>query len=184
MNKSYKLNSESSIPLYKQIVKIISDNVEQGILKSGTKLPSEFELITIFGVSRITIRAAIDELENMGIVKRSRGKGTFVTAQNIQPKTGREKPSFVTAEMADYSSERRVGFTHSCKLAGKIATTNVLDISWMYPNVLDMDFFKIEEDEQIIASTRLRYIDGIPTTIEKNHYKKQFEYLFYEIKLV
>ena len=90
MNKSYKLNSESSIPLYKQIVKIIGDNVEQGILKSGEKLPSEFELITIFGVSRITVRAAIDELENMGIVKRSRGKGTFVTAQNVRPKTGRE----------------------------------------------------------------------------------------------
>lgn len=180
MNKTYKLNSESSIPLYKQIVKIIDDNVEQGILKSGEKLPSEFELITIFGVSRITVRAAIDELENMGIVKRSRGKGTFVTAQNVRPKTGREKPSFVTAEMADYSSERRVGFTHSCALAGKVASTEVLDVSWIYPNISDMEFLGIEEDEQIISTERLRFIDGTPTTIEKNHYRKDLEYLFQE----
>lgn len=180
MRKSYQLDFESAVPLYKQIVQIITSDIETGKLKFGEKLPSELELAEIFGVSRITIRTSVDELQKLGVVKRSRGKGTFVEKQAETVVLERKKDTFVTAEMAQYNNERRVGFTHSCKLAGKIATTNVLDISWMYPNVLDMDFFKIEEDEQIIASTRLRYIDGIPTTIEKNHYKKQFEYLFYE----
>lgn len=180
MMKRYQLNSDSSIPLYKQIVKIMCSEFEEGELVQGEKLPSEMELMEIFDVSRITIRAAIDELQTMGLVKRSRGKGTFVAAQPGAERHPREKGTFVTAEMAQYSGERRVGFIHSCALAGKTATTKLLDISWMYPNVLDLDFFKIEEDEQIISTERLRFIDGIPTTIEKNHYIKELAYLFEE----
>lgn len=180
MMKKYQLNSDSSIPLYKQIVKIMCSEFEQGQLVTGEKLPSEMELMDIFGVSRITIRAAIDELQIIGLVKRSRGKGTFVEAQNGTEKQAREKSSFVSAEMARYSGERRVGFTHSCELEGKTASTELLNISWMYPNMSDIDFFGIEEDEQIISTERLRFIDGVPTTIEKNHYVKELEYLFQE----
>ncbi len=177
MMKMYRLNLESSDPLYKQIVKIIESEIEQGELKAGEKMPSEFELTDIFGVSRITVRAAIDELQDMGMVKRSRGKGTFVTAETGLRKHSREKETIVTAEMAKYSEESRVGFSHSCALAGKMATTELLNISWMYPNVSDMDFFKVDEDELILSTKRLRSVDGIPTIIEINHYTKEFAFL-------
>lgn len=57
-----------------QIIKYISDNS----LSEGDKLPPEPKLTEIFQVSRITVRRAIDDLEQQGIVKKIQGSGTFV----------------------------------------------------------------------------------------------------------
>lgn len=177
MMKSYKLNPDSSTPLYKQIVKIMNSEIKQGELKAGERMPSESELTEIFGVSRITVRAAIDKLQDTGMVKRSRGKGTFVNAEIGFQTHSREKGTIVTSEMAKYSEENRVGFTHSCALAGKMATTELLNISWMYPNVSDIEFLKVDEDELVLSTKRLRFVDSVPTIIETNHYTKEFAFL-------
>ena len=160
MMKRYQLNAESSIPLYKQIVEIIYSMFENGELSPGEKLPSEMELMDIFGVSRITVRGAIDELQNMQLVKRSRGKGTYVTA-----------------ELAKHSEGDRVGFMHSCELSGKSGKTELIDVSWMYPNISDIEFLKIDEDELILSTKRLHFVDDIATIIETNHYTKRFAFL-------
>lgn len=160
IEKSVKLNPDSSIPLYKQLVKSLNSEIEQRNLKDGERLPSELELMEIYGVSRITVRTAIDELQEMGIVKRSRGKGTFVASKIVE-----------------YSADDRIGFTHSCALAGKKATTEVLDISWIYPNISDIQFLQVDEDEVILATKRLRCVDDVPTMIETNHFTKEFTFL-------
>jgi GntR family transcriptional regulator, transcriptional repressor for pyruvate dehydrogenase complex len=50
----------------------------EGVWKIGEKLPSENELCTSFGVSRVTVRAAIQQLEILGLVETKHGDGTFV----------------------------------------------------------------------------------------------------------
>ncbi|MBQ9942134.1 MAG: GntR family transcriptional regulator, partial [Christensenellaceae bacterium] len=74
-----KLNQLSVIPLYKQLKKIIEDDIDQGLLQPGQLLPSEMELSHRHGVSRITVRTALQELTDEGRLIRRRGKGTFVT---------------------------------------------------------------------------------------------------------
>lgn len=155
-----EINPDSMIPMYKQIINILGEQIESGRLNPGDKLPSEAELMKQYQVSRITIRAAISELEEDGRVVRSRGKGTFVASKK---------------EL--YSVDDRIGFTHSCQQEGKKATTEVLEVSWIYPTLYDAEFFGIEEDVTILCTKRLRSVEGIPTMIETNHYTSRFSFL-------
>ena len=57
-----KLDTESSVPLYKQLKDIIKRDISNGIYKHGQKIPSEVEFQESYNISRITIRKALQEL--------------------------------------------------------------------------------------------------------------------------
>lgn len=69
---------ESSSYLYDQIRIMIIKMIENGEFREGEKIPSELELGELFGASRITIRRAVKELADEGVLRIVRGKGTFV----------------------------------------------------------------------------------------------------------
>ncbi len=74
-------NSEK--PLYLQVKECLEDRIRTLVYPKGGKLPSEKELCDEFGVSRITIRQALDLLESMGLTSSVHGKGTFVKANKL-----------------------------------------------------------------------------------------------------
>lgn len=78
------LDRHGSIPLYEQIKNIIEQQIKNGELKEGEKIPSERELCEIYDVSRITVRQAIALAENEGLLYRSQGMGTFVAKPKIK----------------------------------------------------------------------------------------------------
>ena len=63
---------------YKAVYNWVLDNINSGALKVGEKLPSENELSERFGLSRQTVRHAVDILEQQKLVLRVRGSGTYV----------------------------------------------------------------------------------------------------------
>lgn len=73
-----------SIPLYQQLAARLRRQIADGVYRPGDRLPSEAELCAQFGVSRITVRAALDQLVDAGLLWRQRGKGTFVTAPLVE----------------------------------------------------------------------------------------------------
>ncbi|MGT2933133.1 GntR family transcriptional regulator [Streptococcus catagoni] len=66
--------------LYKKIYHYLKEQISSGYLKVGEQLPTEKELSDQFSVSRITSKRALVELEQEGLISRSRGKGSFVNA--------------------------------------------------------------------------------------------------------
>lgn len=80
------LDPDSQIPLFYQLFLILRDRILSGSLKPGDQMPSEAELCASYGISRTTVRQAIDRLVAMEHVRRRHGKGTFV--QSPQPKWG------------------------------------------------------------------------------------------------
>ncbi len=70
-------------PLYAQIAEQLIAYIEENDLQPGDSLPSQNELIKHYGVSTITVRIAMQRLETDGIIKRIRGKGTFVAEEKI-----------------------------------------------------------------------------------------------------
>ena len=80
------LSMASDIPLYAQLTGIIKNTITSGTLRVGDLLPSEAELCDKFEISRNTVRQAIGELEEEGLVVRKRGKGTFVADPNARGK--------------------------------------------------------------------------------------------------
>lgn len=78
------VNRESHVPAYYQISLSLKDRIAKKEWNLHDQLPTEADLSTEYGVSRITIRQALAELEKEGIIKKQRGKGAFVSAN---PKT-------------------------------------------------------------------------------------------------
>jgi GntR family transcriptional regulator len=65
-------------PPYRQIASMLREQIKLGHLKPGERLPSESELIEHYGVARMTVRQAIQELRGEGLVVAEHGKGVFV----------------------------------------------------------------------------------------------------------
>ena len=72
------LDKKSKIPYYYQVYCDLKDSINNGSLKEGDLVPSEKELCNIYKVSRSTIRLALRELEVSELIRRERGKGTFI----------------------------------------------------------------------------------------------------------
>lgn len=76
------INRSLPLPLHFQLRQILLEKIERGEWAVGALIPSEQELQEIYGLSRITVRQALGELETEGRLNRQRGRGTFVA----QPK--------------------------------------------------------------------------------------------------
>lgn len=72
------LDNSNSIALYEQLKLIIKDDIMNGVYSQGEQLPNEQQLCEHYGVSRITVRRALKELSNEGLIEIRQGKGTFV----------------------------------------------------------------------------------------------------------
>lgn len=66
---------------YRQLADLLRGDIAKGALSTGDMMPTEAQIGTRFGVSRITVRSALQELEAGGLISREQGKGTFVAQQ-------------------------------------------------------------------------------------------------------
>ncbi len=76
-----KLPKKAKKPLHRLISEKLRAEIEAGVYSPGELLPSEFDLGALFGVSRTTVRKAIANLINQGLVYTQQGKGAFVKQQ-------------------------------------------------------------------------------------------------------
>ncbi len=79
-----KFESLERTTLSAQVAETISKRIDAGEIESGTKLPSERQLGEAFGVSRVSVREAIQLLQAKGYVEIRPGKGTFVVEEEIR----------------------------------------------------------------------------------------------------
>lgn len=78
------LNRGGGEPLYAQLVGTFRERIESGQWPVGSRLPSERELCSLFDVSRITVRHAIEIAEQEGLLQRVHGVGTFVAHPRVE----------------------------------------------------------------------------------------------------
>ena len=67
-----------SVPLHAEVAALLRHQIMSGRLKAGERLPALSELTEKFGVARMTVRQAMDALQDEGLIERYAGKGTFV----------------------------------------------------------------------------------------------------------
>lgn len=73
-----RIDRSSPVPFYFQLKKILEQEVAAGRWAPGERFPSEPEICQHFDVSRTTVRQALAELESEGVIRREKGRGTFV----------------------------------------------------------------------------------------------------------
>lgn len=150
---SMKLNNSSSSPLYFQLKTNIKDAIEKGVYQPGEKLPNEAELCEIYGVSRITVRRAIQDLADEGFLERKQGKGTFITKTKV------------ARELISVS-----GFTDFSKQIGKNPSKRILSLEEISAPPEIADALQIEAGSPVLRLARLMYIDEQPFLIDVAHY--------------
>ena len=77
------IDKTSPMPLYSQLKMVIREEIDSGRLKPGDAIPTEFELIESFELSRTTVRQAISELVTENVLYRKKGVGTYVAKPKI-----------------------------------------------------------------------------------------------------
>lgn len=132
------IDKDSKVPLHFQIYEEIKKKIESKQLLAGDMLLSESELQNLYGVSRITIRRAIQDLENEGFVKKSQGKGTIVC-------TPKHK----------YDLKRLTSFSEDITKLGEISSSIIQEF-----NIINADF-KVAQSLNILEGDEVYYLERI-----------------------
>ena len=117
----------------------------------GSAIPSERQLSAEFGVSRLTLRAALDELAREGYLVRRRGSGTYVQ----QPKISQE------LTMTSFSEDMR--------RRGMAPGSRTLSLTRQLAGARLGRFLHVSPGEEIVVVRRLRLADGVSMAIETLH---------------
>jgi GntR family transcriptional regulator len=80
-NGAALVNTSAGVSLHRQLFLVLHDEIGRGALAPGDALPTEQSLCDQFGVSRITVRRALADLADAGLIERRHGIGSFVTEQ-------------------------------------------------------------------------------------------------------
>lgn len=76
-----KLDEQDHAPLYRQLQRVLREAIQKRVLGPDDALPAERDMAEELGVSRITVRKALDGLVTEGLLTRRQGAGTFVAAR-------------------------------------------------------------------------------------------------------
>ena len=106
-----------------QLVQYFKDNINSGNWKVGEKIPSENQLTEILGVSRASVRTAIQYLVGVGVLESRHGKGTFLLDDQVDESTG--SGNKITSEdcrdILKVLEFRRIVESEACYLAAENA---------------------------------------------------------------
>jgi GntR family transcriptional regulator len=142
------LAESSNLPLYQQLQRALRDAIDRRILDSNDALPAERDLAEDFGVSRITVRKAIDGLVSEGLLMRRQGSGTFVR--------GRVEKNFasLTSFSEDMRARGRTPRSEWLKRAGGTVTPE------------EALTLRSSPGTPVYRFNRLRFADDAPMSIE------------------
>jgi GntR family transcriptional regulator len=148
---SITVDRYSPVPMYYQVAQQLEHAIEAGELPPGTRLDGELALATQLGVSRPTLRRAIEYLVDRGYLVRRRAVGTQV----VHPKVRR--PVELSSLYDDLTAGR------------KNPRTTVLSIDKVPATDAVAHALGLEEDgTDVLAVERLRYADGQPLAVMRN----------------
>lgn len=139
--------------LYYKIVQYITMGIEDGRFKPGDALPSERRLEEMFGVSRTTVRKALDVLDREGYIEKIHGKGSFIARKKLV----KEIP-------------RLVSFTQHMELQGLNVSSVVLEKELRVADLSLRNLLNLPGDDcRVLYLRRLRKVNGEPLVISSSY---------------
>ena len=143
---------ERRIPVYKVIEQDLRVSILEGKLKQGDLIPSETELCARYGVARMTVRQAINNLLVDGYIYRHKGRGTFVTFNKKEIQ--KQDSSFLS-------------FTNEMKLLDSPVDTTLLKFEKSQADEMIATRLQIKVGDPIYYVERLRSSVNLPLAFER-----------------
>jgi GntR family transcriptional regulator len=138
-----------AVPLYHQLKAAILKEIDAGRWRPGDQMPTEDALAARFRVSKITVRQALRDLAQSGLIRREQGRGTFLQAAPLE-EGPRELKSF-TAEMRSH---------------GMAASSRVLEHAIVPAPPEIAHHLGLEAGAEVFRLHRLRLADGRPMGVQ------------------
>jgi GntR family transcriptional regulator len=142
----------STSTLYATIEETIAAEIAQGAYRPGDQLPTEDALLERFQVSRITVRRAIQNLVNRGLLEIRRGLGTFVLSPRIE------------AELT-----KLTGFVEDMHAAGRKATARVVSQGVVAASARVAERLQLAKGTKVMHIKRVRLADGTPISFDETY---------------
>lgn len=139
-------------PLYRRLQSGIRRAIDEGRLRPADALPSERDMANGVGVSRVTIRKAIQGLVAEGVIRQRHGSGTFVA----------ERGGRVQQGLSHLTS-----FTEDMRARGSRATSRWLERTLGRVSPEEAMHLALSPGEPVARFVRLRMADGVPMAIER-----------------
>lgn len=153
------LQDSSDGPLYLRLRRRLEHLISTGQLKSGDALPAERELAEFAGISRVTVRKAVDDLVKDGLLSRRRGSGTFVA-----------KP----VSRVEQTLSRLTSFTEDMARRGLVTRSEWLRRGVFLPSPEEMMILGLGVGGRVARVERLRFGDNLPLAIERASISHEF----------
>jgi GntR family transcriptional regulator len=142
----------AGLPIYQRIARILRSRIFHSLYLPGSSIPSENELAREFGVARLTVRQAIQELRREGALIARRGSGTFVP------------PGFRMVRPVHF-----VGYLEDLVLQSLTLVTELKGIRPVDATAEVRDAYRLAKGAKVIRFDRLRYTDGKPAQYSINY---------------
>lgn len=139
---------DTPTPLYIQLANNLRRLIYDGEMVTGDALPSERSLTEITGASRVTIRKALGQLIDEGLLLRRQGSGTYI------------------APRIEQSGEELTGFTADAQSRGESPASIWLVCSMANPTEDEAKYLRIPMADRVARLARIRLSDGEPLAIE------------------
>jgi GntR family transcriptional regulator len=147
-----EIDPQAHLPLHAQVEELLVRSMTGRALPPGTRLPSEDSLVERYGVSRTTVRTAIQSLMARGLVEIRRGKGTFVT----QP--------VITQELTQLT-----GFVEDMQTLGRDPSAQVLDRRIVAASETVARQLSLQRGTAVARIQRVRLADGVPLSFDETY---------------
>src|SRR5271157_781282 len=145
------MNEEINKPLYIRIQEYIAELILSGKLTPDTKIQSERDFSEDLGVSRMTVRRAITELVNEGLLERKHGSGTYVA-----------KPKFT------YESSELVNYVEAMRHRNIATASQLLEFGELAASRRLAESLQIEIGNPIYRVVILRCANRVPIVLERD----------------
>ena len=142
---------------YGELAAALRSDIEDGTYSAGDRLPTTPELCEKYGVSNTTVKKAIDELEQLGLIARRRGSGIYVKS-TVSLRRSMQGGLSTSGQMNGLSAELAD--------TGIVVTSDVHDFSIVHPSADVADALDISTKEFVYKICRVRLTDNKPRSVE------------------